>query len=68
MVHFQGRQFLCVCFSMLRYGMRYMAKVMRDALKGKFPQAAEKDILKVGTLRLNSGFQAVGKKLGKMLY
>ena len=27
--------------------MRYMAKVMREALSVKFPQASEKDILKV---------------------
>ena len=27
--------------------MRYMAKVLRDALREKFPQAPEKDILKV---------------------
>ena len=28
--------------------MRYMAKVMRDALHKKFPDAPEKDVLKVG--------------------
>ena len=27
--------------------MRYMAKVLRDALHGKFPQAPEKDVLKI---------------------
>lgn len=33
------------------YGMRYMAKVLRDALHEKFPDAHEKDILKtVGNL------------------
>ena len=29
------------------YGMRYMAKVLRDALHEKFPDALEKDVLKV---------------------
>ncbi|KAK6188369.1 hypothetical protein SNE40_004554 [Patella caerulea] len=29
------------------YGMRYMAKVMRSALIQKFPDAAEKDVLKI---------------------
>ncbi|KAI0214246.1 Ras GTPase-activating-like protein IQGAP1 [Lamellibrachia satsuma] len=29
------------------YGMRYMAKVMREALSVKFPQASEKDVLKI---------------------
>ena len=27
--------------------MRYMAKVMKDALHDKFPEAREKDVLKV---------------------
>lgn len=30
-----------------RYGMRYMAKVLKAALEKKFPEAAEKDVLKV---------------------
>jgi len=30
-----------------RYGMRYMAKTMRAALSAHYPNAAEKDILKV---------------------
>ena len=34
----------CICFS---YGMRYMAKVLRSALMQKFPEAPEKDVLKV---------------------
>jgi len=29
------------------YGMRYMAKVMRSSLHARFPEAHEKDILKV---------------------
>ncbi|XP_048258787.1 ras GTPase-activating-like protein IQGAP1 isoform X2 [Haliotis rufescens] len=29
------------------YGMRYMARVMRDALMKKFPDAQEKDVLKI---------------------
>nr|KAI8756299.1 ras GTPase-activating-like protein IQGAP1 isoform X2 [Biomphalaria glabrata] len=29
------------------YGMRYMAKVMRECLMKKFPDAAEKDVLKI---------------------
>ena len=32
------------CF---RYGMRYMAKVLQDALRNKFPDAPEKDVLKI---------------------
>ena len=35
--------------------MRYMAKVMRQALTVKFPEASEKDVLKVwftGNLRV----------------
>ena len=32
------------CF---RYGMRYMAKVLQDALHHKFPDAPEKDVLKI---------------------
>lgn len=34
-------------FSLHRYGMRYMAKVMRQCLMKKFPDAEEKEILKV---------------------
>ena len=30
-----------------RYGMRYMARVLKAALEKKFPEAAEKDVLKV---------------------
>ncbi len=30
-----------------RYGMRYMAKVLRNALHEKFPDAPEKDVLKI---------------------
>ena len=37
-----------------RYGMRYMAKVMRAALVRKFPDAPEKEVLKVREL-LTSG-------------
>ena len=33
-----------------RYGMRYMAKVLKAALEQKFPEAAEKDVLKVRRL------------------
>jgi hypothetical protein len=30
-----------------RYGMRYMAKVLKASLNQRFPEAAEKDVLKV---------------------
>ena len=36
------------CVAMFcRYGMLYMAKVMREALMDRFPDAQEKDVLKV---------------------
>ena len=40
-----------------RYGMRYMAKVMRAALVRKFPDAPEKEVLKVREL-LTSGHKS----------
>lgn len=35
------------CRDKIPYGMLYMAKVLNDTLKEKFPEAPEKDILKV---------------------
>ncbi len=35
-----------VCVS-IRYGLRYTAKVLRDALQEKFPQAGEDELYKV---------------------
>lgn len=32
---------------LIPYSMRYMAKVLKNSLREKFPQAPEKDILKV---------------------
>ena len=40
-------QTLSLCFMRFRYDMRYMAKVMYDTLRSKFPKAPEKDVLKV---------------------
>lgn len=35
-----------VCLS-LRYGMRFIAKVLKDSLHEKFPDAGEDELLKV---------------------
>ena len=40
-------QLILLLFLCFRYGMRYMAKVMYNALRTKFPKAPEKDVLKV---------------------
>lgn len=32
-----------------RYGFRYSAKVLRDALKAKFPAASEEELYKVAS-------------------
>lgn len=37
-------------YNNFRYGMRYMAKVMRNALHEHFPTVPEKETLKVTTL------------------
>lgn len=34
----------------LRYGLRYTAKVLRDSLHEKFPQASEEELYKVSSL------------------
>ena len=38
-------ELLCICF--YRFGMRYVAMTLKQALKDKFPNAKEDDILKV---------------------
>lgn len=54
---FKSYSLCCFCYQkaemylkvylLSRYGMRYMAKVLKAALEKKFPEAAEKDVLKV---------------------
>lgn len=41
-----SRAILCVCVC-VRYGLRYTAKVLRDSLHEKFPQASEEELYKV---------------------
>lgn len=45
--------------------MRYMAKVLKAALEKKFPEAAEKDVLKVSdkNISLDSSFLQLNYKL-----
>lgn len=49
----------------IRYGMRYMAKVLKAALEKKFPEAAEKDVLKVSdkNISLDSAHLRLNYKL-----
>ena len=38
---------MIIFYCISRYGMRYMAKVMKESLHERFPEAPEKDVLKV---------------------
>lgn len=44
----RGRLALCLCL-VPRYGMRYVAKVLQNALSEKFPNATEDEIYKVSS-------------------
>lgn len=39
-------------FLFLRYGMRYMAKVLKTALEKKFPSATESEVYKASVVSL----------------
>lgn len=43
----------------VRYGLRYTAKVLRDSLHEKFPQASEEELYKVSTLFPQSEMMSV---------
>lgn len=42
----------------VRYGLRYTAKVLRDSLHEKFPQASEEELYKVSSIK---GFISISR-------